>query len=143
MPDRRHVVLNLGGEGERNPRDGEFVVNINLMRDLLRPAFASKLGKGQVAIRGSAGQLPIRDFAADTVVANRFPIQFGRLVDNWTVDHLASEVFRVLRTGGTVEFRCSSCDVQQLQAAFWDAGLRLERGFRRWDALWLHKASRQ
>jgi len=136
-------VLNLGGEGERNPRDGDLVVNINLMEEgLLRPGFASKLGTGQVVIRGSAGKLPIRDHAAESVVANRFPIQFGRLVDNRPVEDLASEVFRVSRTGGTVDFHCSRCDVQLL-AAFRDAGLHLTEAPRPGGALRLHKPGMQ
>lgn len=104
---------------------GDLVVNINLMDPqlLVRPRFALSLPPSQVAVAASAGRLPIRDSAADTVVAHHFPIQWGHLVDGPAVEQLALEISRVLRMGGTVEFQCSSCDPQQLDRAFRHTGL--------------------
>lgn len=121
----RTIVLNLGGEGE--PIDAGLVLNVNLMWPalLVRPDFVRQLTPGQLAVAASAARLPFADAIADRVVARCFPIQFGHLVDGHGINELAQEVARVLRTDGSVEFHCSSCDVQQMAAAFQATGLDL------------------
>lgn len=117
------IAVSLGGEGE--PVAGaDLVVNAKIFETLamVRPGFAARLQRGQVAVATSAGALALRDACADLVIARHFPIQFGRTMDGFDVEQVAAEAFRIAKPRAELDFSCSSCDLQALAESLRRAG---------------------
>jgi hypothetical protein len=117
------IAVSLGGEGEPVP-GADLIVKANIFERLamVRPGFAKRLSGGHLAAAMSAGALGLRDGCADLVVARRFPIQFDRTIDGFGVDDVAREAFRITKTGGDLDFSCSSCGLQALADSLARAG---------------------
>jgi hypothetical protein len=112
-------VVNLGGEGEV---PGAVNVNLFLQESMFDPHFDQRVDAALI-LRRSAHDTGLADSSADTVLAYNFPIQFDEFITNVSgerahISVLAAEVVRVLRSGGSVEFHCSSCDRESLATAF-------------------------
>lgn len=102
-------------------------MNLMVPEMMLDPEFAAQLDPALVMAR-SAHDTGLDDGSVDAVLASHFPIQFNELVaavdgTRVEIDLLAAEMFRILKTGGTLRFSCSSCDREALLAAFSDVGL--------------------
>lgn len=114
------TVLNLGGEGEA---PGAIDVNARVGQ-VLR---ASYFSNATSLIEAFAHQMPIRSGCIDKVVANRFPIHHDEVISTReghrvSIEDLATEIFRILRPGGQIEFHCSDCDRLHLLDSFASAG---------------------
>ncbi len=127
------LIVNLGGEGEDIVAipvpTGATIVHVNpvdydelLVMAPVRTGFEEALRPGHELVRRLAHDTGLPDGCADAVVGQSFPIQMNTTQDLTPIADLATEAYRICKSGGELAFHCSSCDLDALAERFRRAG---------------------